>query len=175
VDRYPHALIGLEDLTHIRERRPRLRRRRGKPGMPSQPLTTQQRRTNRHASQWAFAKLHRYLAYKAVLSGSYAIKVDAAYSSQQCPQCGYTAPGNRPDKGLLFVCEVCHHTLHADLIGARNVALRTREAWHDWVATGVLSERPDVSDDEAKAARRRRYAELRWSPDASSHAFAGSI
>jgi hypothetical protein len=30
-----------------------------------------------------------------------------------------------------------------------------------------LSVTPDVSSDEAKAARRLRYAELRWSLDAS--------
>jgi hypothetical protein len=33
--------------------------------------------------------------------------------------------------------------------------------------TGILSVRPDASDAEAKAARLQRYAELRWSPDAS--------
>ena len=47
---------------------------------------------------------------------------------------------------------------------------RTLLARQDWVSTGVLSERPDVSDGEAKAAQRRRYAELRWSPDTSPRA-----
>jgi hypothetical protein len=37
----------------------------------------------------------------------------------------------------------------------------------------VLSQRPAVSDEEAKAAQRRRYAELRWSPDASPGERAG--
>ena len=68
--------------------------------------------------------------------------------------CGYTAEHNRPEKGLLFICQACHFILHADLIGARTVALRTLLARQDWVSTGVLSERPDVSSDEAKAARR---------------------
>ncbi|HEX4208208.1 MAG TPA: transposase, partial [Ktedonobacteraceae bacterium] len=61
----------------------------------------------------------------------------------------------------------CHYCLHADLIGARNVALRTLLTRQDWMSTGVLSVHPDVSSDEAKAARRQRYAELRWSPDTS--------
>jgi putative transposase len=155
---YPHSLIGLEDLTHIRERR---RRKHGK------RATVKQRRANRHASQWAFAELHAYVAYKALLHGSMAVKVDAFKTSQACPRCGHTAEDNRPDKGLLFVCQVCHLVLHADLIGARNVALRTLLTRQDWVSTGVLSERPDESDEEAKAAQRRRYAELRWSPDTS--------
>jgi putative transposase len=119
--------------------------------------------------------LHGYVAYKALLCGSMAVKVDAYKTSQACPRCGYTSEGNRPSKGLVFICQACHLVLHADLIGARNVALRTLLARQDSVRTGVLSERPDVSGDEAKAARRRRYAELRWSPDASPRALAGGI
>jgi len=69
---------------------------------------------------------------------------------------------------LLFECQACHYRLHADLIGARNVALRTLLIRQDWMSTGTLSMYPDVSDDEAKAARLSRYAELRWSPDTSS-------
>jgi len=102
-----------------------------------------------------------------LLAGSMAVQVDAYKTSQACPRCGYTSEENRPRKGLLFICQVCHLILHADLVGARNVALRTLLARQDWVRTGVLSERPDASDDKAKAAQRRRYAELRWSPDTS--------
>jgi IS605 OrfB family transposase len=158
VDAYPHSLIGLEDLTHIRERTNRTHRHGKK-------ATVKQRRANRHASQWAFAELQGYVASKALLAGSMAVKVDAYKTSQACPRCGYTAEDNRPEKGLLFSCQVCQLVLHADLIGARNVALRTLLARQDWVRTGVLSERREVSDDEAKAMQRRRYAELRWSPD----------
>ena len=163
VDRHPHSLIGLEDLTHIRER---TARKKGK------KATKKQRRANRHTSSWAFAELHGFLAYKALLAGSMAVKVDAHYTSQACPKCGYTCERNRPNKGLLFECQNCHYTLHADLIGARNVALRTLLIRQDWMSTGVLSVRPgdtppDTSDREAKAARLARYAELRWSLDAS--------
>ena len=158
VDAHPHSIIGLEHLTDIRER---IKRRKGK------RASKKQRRANRHASKWAFAELHSYIAYKAALSGSMAIKVDAHYTSQACPRCGYTSKDNRPEKGLLFVCQSCHYTLHADLVGARNVALRTLLARQDWTSTGHLSVAPDASDDKAKAARRKRYAELRWSPDAS--------
>jgi putative transposase len=158
VDAYPHSLIGLEDLTHIRER---VRQKHGN------RASEKQRKANRRAAQWAFSELQGYIAYKALFAGSVAVKVDAYKSSQACPRCGYTAEDNRPEKGLLFVCQVCHLVLHADLVGAWNVALRTLLARQDWVSTGVSSERPDVSDDEAKAVRRRRYTELRWSPDTS--------
>jgi IS605 OrfB family transposase len=151
-------MIGVEDLTHFRER---TKQKHGKQASPKQ------RRANRLASKWAFAELHGYIAYKATRVGSLAVKVDAHYSSQACPKCGYTSHANRPSKGLLFVCQRCHYTLHADLVGARNIALRTLLVRQDWTSTGVLSVRPDVSSDEAKAARLSRYAELRWSLDTS--------
>jgi len=93
--------------------------------------------------------------------------VDAHYTSKACPMCGHMCDANRPNKGLLFVCQNCHYTLHADLVGARNITMRTLLIRQDWVRTGQLSLAPDVSDDEAKAARLQKYAELRWSLDTS--------
>jgi len=164
VTRHPHSLIGLEQLTDIRDR---TRRKHGK------QASTKQRKANATYSKWSFAELHSMLAYKALLHGSMAIKVDAHYSSLACPLCGHTCDANRPNKGLLFVCQHCHYTLHADLVGARNITMRTLLARQDWVRTGRLSIVPDASDAEAKAARLRRYAELRWSLDASPLASAG--
>src|SRR6266567_4770589 len=158
VTRFPHALIGLEELKDIRERTKRKRGRRA---------STKQRRANAAYSKWAFAELHGYIAYKALLQGSMAIKVDANFTSKACPMCGHTCEANRPNKGLLFVCQNCHYSLHADLVGARNVTMRTLLARQDWARTGHLSIAPDVSDAEAKAARLARYAELRWSLDTS--------
>jgi putative transposase len=85
------------------------------------------------------------------------VKVDSHYTSQD----------NSPDKGLLFVGQSCQYTLHADLVGARIIALRTLLIRQDWMSTGILSVRPDVSNGEAKAARLQKYAELRWSSDTS--------
>ncbi len=158
VEQHPHALIGLENLTDIRER---TRRKKGK------KATKKQRKANARQSKWAFAELHSMIAYKATLHESMAIKVDAHYTSKACPMCGHTCDENRPKKGLLFVCQSCHYTLHADLVGARNIALRTLLIRQDWMRTGCLSVSPDVSNDEAKAARLQRYAELRWSSDTS--------
>lgn len=158
VDAHPQSLIGLEQLTDIRER---TKRKRGK------KASRKQRRANQHASGWAFAELQSVIAYKATLTGSMAIKVDANYTSQACPRCGYTSKANRPHAGLLFVCQNCHYRLHADLVGARNITMRTLVIRQDWMTTGMLSECPDGSDGEAKAARLQRYAELRWSPDPS--------
>jgi putative transposase len=158
VTQHLNSIIGLENLTDIRER---TKRRKGK------TATKKQRKANTTFSKWSFAELHAMIAYKALLNKSMAIKVDAHYTSQACPMCGHACRENRPDKGLLFVCQSCHYTLHADLVGARNVALRTLLVRQDWMSTGVLSERPDVSSVEVKAARLSRYAESRWSLDTS--------
>jgi len=155
---YPQSIIGLEQLTDIRER---TKRRKGK------RASRKQRKANAVYSKWAFAELHSMIAYKATLAGGMAIKLDAHYTSKACPMCGHTADANRPNKGLLFVCQVCHYTLHADLIGARNITMRTLLIRQDWMSTGHLSIAPDVSDREAKALRLQRYSELRWSPDTS--------
>jgi putative transposase len=132
-----------------------------------------QRKGNAAYSKWSFAELHAMIAYKALRTGSMAIKVDANYTSQACPCCGHTGKENRPGRGLLFVCQNCHYTLHADLVGARNIALRTLLSRQDWERTGYLSVSPDVSNVEAKALRLQRYSELRWSSDPSPRDLSG--
>jgi len=156
----PSTLIGLENLTHIRERtRPK---RKGK------KAAKKQRRANNNKRRWSFAQLHGFIDYKAVLKGSLAVKVPAHYTSQACPCCGHTSRENRPNKGLTFICQQCGYTLHADLIGARNVALRVLLSRQSWESTGRFSAVPDASSDESKAERLSRYSELRWTIDAIS-------
>jgi putative transposase len=154
----PSTLIGLENLTHIRERT--------KPKKKGNKASKKQRRANSNKARWSFAELHGFIDYKAVLSGSLAVKVDAHYTSQACPCCGHTSKENRPNQGLTFVCQQCGYTLHADLVGARNVALRVLLSRQDWESTGRFSAVPDASSDEAKGERRLRYSQLRWTIDA---------
>ncbi len=42
-----------------------------------------------------------------------------AYTSQECPQCGFVHQDNR--QGDRFQCWHCHFTAHADIVGAVNV------------------------------------------------------
>jgi putative transposase len=170
ITQHPHALLGLERLTDIRERTKRKKRKRKKNGQGSLPVSPKARKANRVYSQWSFAELQALISYKAVLAGQLAVKVDADYTSKACPMCGYTQDANRPHKGLRFVCQNprCGYTLHADLIGARNITMRTLLLRQDWGKTGCLSLIPDASDKEAKAARLNRYAGLRWSPGVNS-------
>ena len=147
----PGFLIGLEDLSRIRER-----------------TNVRGRQNRRRRAQWAFAELGAFIAYKAQVAGGLAIRVDADYTSKGCPRCGHVDETNRPNKGLRFCCTACGFTLHADLVGARNVTLRTLLIRQDWMGTGLLSTAPDGSDDETKAKRLHRFLELRWNPDPSS-------
>jgi IS605 OrfB family transposase len=156
----PVSLIGLENLTGIRDRT------KSKSGKKA---SKKQRIANRNKAKWSFAELHGYIDYKANLIGSLATKVPAHYTSQSCPKCGHTSKANRPNKGLMFRCECCDHELHADLVGARNIAMRTLLVRQDWTSTGSLSVSPDVSRDETKADILQRFSELRWSVDTSPH------
>jgi len=156
----PNSLIGLENLTGIRDR---TRSRSG------DKASKKQRRANRNKAKWSFAELHGYIDYKANLNGSLATKVPAHYTSKSCPKCGHTSDANRPNKGLLFRCECCGHELHADLVGSRNIALRALLVRQDWTSTGSLSASHNVSNSETKAEIRYRFSELRWSSDTSPH------
>jgi transposase len=160
VDAYPHALLGLVDLAH-RGKRTRARGRHGR------KASQKQRRAIRRASQRAFAEPAGYGASRAALMGRKAVRVDGYPTRQAWPSCGYASEDNRSGKGLLFVCQTCHPKLHADLVGARYVALRTLLARYGRVSTGVLSERPEVSCDIAKVAQRRRYSDFGRSLGAS--------
>ncbi|MDJ0742361.1 MAG: transposase [Xenococcaceae cyanobacterium MO_167.B27] len=151
-----HSLIGLENLKHIRERTNR---------RSSKKASKKQKKANRNRSLWAFAELHGYCDYKAILSNSLAIKVPAQLTSQCCPKCGHISKQNRPNKGLTFRCVACNHTLHSDLVGARNIALRTLLLRQDFESTGRISAVPHVSHEEAKANYLPRFLELRWSAD----------
>src|SRR5664280_2110507 len=48
-------------------------------------------------------------------------QVNAAYTSQRCHACGYTAAESRESQAR-FGCRSCGHTAHADLHAARNIA-----------------------------------------------------
>ena len=153
----PGFLIGWEDLTDIRER-----------------TAVRGNMNRRRRAKWAFVEWGAFIAYKAQMVGDLAIRVDADYTSQGRPHCGYVFAKNRPGQGLTFRCKPCGLTLHADLVGARNVSLRTLLIRQDWMRTGLLSTAPDGSDAEAKAKRLQRFWKLRWSPDPSAALRRGS-
>jgi IS605 OrfB family transposase len=103
----PGTTIVLENLTDIRTRT-RIKRK------------TQ---TSRRMHSWSFAQLGSFIAYKAEERGCTVARVDPRHTSQECSECHYVARNNRRSRGR-FVCRRCGFELHADLIGARNVAAK---------------------------------------------------
>lgn len=69
-----------------------------------------------HASRWG--QIAARLEHKTTV-----VRVNAAYSSQECRQCGHTEAGNRESQAA-FTCTRCGHTAHADINAARNVLSR---------------------------------------------------
>jgi hypothetical protein len=121
------------------------------------------------------------VAHEALLNGPWAIPVDAWKTSQACPRCGYTWAENQPEKGLQFGCQRpdCQLVLHADPMGARNIALRTslgrrprktgraRGSCQN-AMEGLLAILTCRTRMPKLCVQRQRSAEVRWSPDTRS-------
>ena len=66
------------------------------------------------------------IAWNATKRGVLATRVKSAYSSQECHRCHYVDRKNRPNQGT-FHCQVCHHTVHADINASQNLAARLHD------------------------------------------------
>lgn len=104
----PGGTIVLENLTNIRGR-----------------VKTRKGHQARRLHGWSFDQIHSFVAYKAEERGVTVSAVDPRATSQRCPRCGHTARNNRRSRAW-FQCRACSFQLHADLVGARNVAAKYR-------------------------------------------------
>ncbi len=102
----PGGTIVLENLTGLRSR-----------------VKTRKGQQARRIHGWSFAQLRAFIGYKAEERGVTVAGVDPRHTSQTCPACGHQARNNRRSRAL-FGCRVCGFTLHADLVGARNIAAK---------------------------------------------------
>lgn len=109
--------IALEDLKGIRER------------------LTVRKAQRRVQHSWSFFQLRTFIEYKATLAGLLVRLVDPRNSSRTCPACGCIDKRNRPTQAR-FSCTSCGHAGPADVIAARNLALRA----------GCVVSAPHVSD-----------------------------
>lgn len=71
-----------------------------------------------HDAGWS--QFFSLLALKAVDAGRQVIRVNPAYTSQRCNQCGHTCRENRRNQAE-FVCVSCGHTANADHNAAKNI------------------------------------------------------
>jgi len=74
----------------------------------------------RGQKRMAYRALHHSLMLKAPC-----IVVNAAYTSQTCPSCGFVARANR--RAINFVCRFCRRKSHADVVGAINLLRRSED------------------------------------------------
>ncbi len=121
------AIVAVEDLTHLRGR-------------------TKSRRLSRVVSRWARAALRERLEFRAVAGGSRLETVNAAYTSQACPNpaCGFVHKENR--HGDRFHCLHCGRDGDADVVAGMNLLARIDDPdIHLWTpkerVKGILDER----------------------------------
>ena len=115
------SVIGLEDLTGIRDR-------------TNNKLRKKQKYLH---NSWAFYQLQQFIDYKAKNVGIITEYVNPEYTSQTCCRCNHISKNNR--NGLKFRCKTCGFDLNADLNGARNIEHRTRDYRYILESQGCLS------------------------------------
>lgn len=98
-----HRAIILEDLSGIRKR-----------------TTVRKSQRARHHG-WSFYQLRQFIEYKAKLAGVPVEKIDAAYTSRTCSECGHCEKANRKSQSE-FICKHCSFSINADLNAAINIA-----------------------------------------------------
>ena len=107
-------------------------------------------RGSRGSKRFAYRALHGSLSSKAQVE-----VVNPAYTSQECPDCGYISRSNRA--GTRFICRSCGSKRHADVVGGINLLGRSGDKQVD------LDDHPSV----VKTFLRERYQRKRWDSSSS--------
>ena len=116
------------------------------------------------ASGWG--RLERNLDYKAGL----VVKVDPAYTSQTCAQCGHVSKENRKTQAT-FKCTACGHTANADRNAAVNILDRGRPLIRQARGTGASARRGAFGIEPTPTTREpgRRGPPRLYGPDRISN------
>ena len=109
---------------------------------------------SRGQKRFAYRALQTSLERKAPTE-----KVNPAYTSQQCPSCGYVHRGNR--RSTSFVCKSCGRKAHADWVGSHGVLRRS----------GDQHIKAGDHPRSVKRVLRERYLHRRWGRETSSSGF----
>ena len=80
------------------------------------------KKVNRRFNLWLYSRLIQRIKELSEQRGVRVVPVEAAYTSQRCPKCGYIAKLNR--KGEIFECQQCGYKDDADFVGATNILAR---------------------------------------------------
>jgi len=150
-----HGLVGIEDLNV----KGMTARAAGTPEAPGKNVA-QKRGLNREILARRWGEVRRQLGYKCPWYGSLLVKVEAAYSSQECSECGHVSPENRKSQSI-FSCVACGHAENADVNAAAVVRKRALlAAGHAVTACGEavsrrLEHATSVKQEPTRKARRR--------------------
>ena len=92
-------------------------------------------------------KIESFVKYKALKAGKLIVRVDPAYTSQRCGDCGHIEKENRNDKNNTkhFECVKCGHTEDADVNAAKNIRYLGIEALKEQIQKLASGERTDRS------------------------------
>jgi putative transposase len=112
-----HGLIGVEAL-HVRAMTASAHGTADDPGRN----VRQKAGLNRRMLDIAPSEIRRQLEYKAVWTGRMVIAVPAAYTSQDCSECGERGHVERGER--TFVCDTCDGEIDRDTNAARNIRAR---------------------------------------------------
>lgn len=105
----------------------------------------QKRGLNRAILNQGWGQFEAFLAYKLEHRGGHLIKVNPAYTSQTCSDCGTIDKASRESQAR-FACVACGHEENADTNAAKNI-LRASSSWLDveGQATGLAKRQPEAS------------------------------
>ncbi len=110
-----HGVVVIEDL-HVKKM---TRSAKGTIRSPGRNVA-QKRGLNRAILRQGWGEMEQMLAYKLDRRGGTLIKINPAYTSQMCGQCGVINALSRRSQSV-FKCVACGHFAHADINAARNI------------------------------------------------------
>ena len=84
------------------------------------------KKSNRLLAQWKRGFLKDKLLFISQLNSIELAYQNPAYTSQECPNCGYISRDNRHNEE--FICIMCRFKLNADVIGALNILKRRHDS-----------------------------------------------
>ena len=100
-------------------------------------------RMNQRLHQWAYGEFARMIEYKAQLAGVTTQRIDEAYTSQECPQCGH----RQKPSGREYVCSECQFHGHRDVVGAANIRRKYVGSDDQTLLPGVMASPSGVRFD----------------------------
>jgi len=151
-----HRVVGIEDL-RIKNM---VRSASGTVECPGKNVA-QKRGLNRAIHEQCWGLILALLDYKCDWYGSLLVKVPAAYSSQECGQCGHVHKDNRRSQSR-FKCLKCGYAVNADTNAANVIKERALKLEVERREEKRLQRIERKDKRNAAEARRARALETRW-------------